>query len=170
MARRFKRPIRRSPKCDPQRQRFYRMEHEAINGRRLLNTLTQPQVRKLVKVLSRSYKIPGPLVQFVQTDEFHGMWVDPNLLLFNTKSGPVGVVTVVHEMAHYVHEVYAPDNEDQPHGPQFVACYMSIIDALRLVPVCGMRAILEDYKLKYIDPGKNTTLTTLKRRLKRRVK
>ena len=169
MATKFRMPIKRSPACDPQRYRVYRMEVEAV-GARAYARMPRARVLKLVRSVCRNYGIPVPLV--VWTDKL-GRWAaewsdvgETSRIAFSTKKGMSrDFLTVTHELAHHLHHWLDPVTcaAQEAHGPEFMACHMSILDVCRFIPVVGMRAICEKWKIRYADPGEKCSLADLQR-------
>lgn len=159
----YRRPVKRSPKSDPQQYRVYRMEVEAIGARRYMR-LTRPVIRQLVASISRNYHIPQPGLVWENLGRWAAEWRPDGSIAFNTHKGNArDFLTVTHEMAHHLHFHLAGDrNETQEgHGPEFMACHMSILDTCRMIPVVAMRAICDDYKIRYKDPGTTNSLVKL---------
>jgi hypothetical protein len=176
VARPFKRPVRRSPKSDPQQYRVYRMETEAI-GACSVYRLSKPAVRTMIKAVCRSYGVPKPRVYFQNLGRTTAEWREhplgmdgPSTIAFNTVKGTArDALTVTHELAHHIHYWLGNGAVDQEsHGPEFVACHMSILDHRRMIPVTGMRAICKRYKIRFKDPGDAISLPRLVRIVKKR--
>lgn len=151
MARRYKRPIKKSPKSDSQRNLVYRMELEAIGGRQFL-TLSKAEIVSLLKMLSRTYHIPPVVVRFNQMTEWAADWRPPGIITFGAKTTSRDLLTALHEFAHHLHYVLEPSDVHQGHGPEFMCCYMSVLDHVRLIPIEAMAAVCDKYKIKYIRP------------------
>lgn len=161
----FERPVGRSPASDPQRTRLYRMESEAI-GSQYYNTMPRRMMVKLLRSLARNYAIPEPRPRFKDLGDWTAEWRSDGVITFNpSRRGFNSIVTVAHEFSHHLHAHLALERafEQQPHGPQFMACYMSVLDTTRAIPVCGMRAICARYKIEFADPGDRNSLTALQR-------
>jgi hypothetical protein len=151
MARRFKRPTKKSPKSDPQRNLVYRMESEAIGARTLL-TLTKPRIVSLLRNLARSYHIAPCKVRFNDMTAWAADWQPPGIITFGRKTTSQDLLTALHEFAHHLHYVIEPCDTHAGHGPEFMCCYMSVLDHVRFLPVVAMAAVCDKYKIKYIRP------------------
>ena len=151
MARRFRKPIKRSPKSDPQRNLVYRMESEAIGGRMYL-TLTKRKILSLIKNLARNYSIAPVPVRFTDMTSCAAMWEPPGVITFGAKTTSRDLLTALHEFAHHLHYVIEPLDTHQGHGPEFMCCYMSVLDTVRFIPIEAMAAVCDKYKIKYIRP------------------
>jgi hypothetical protein len=172
VAAKYRYPIKRSPARDPQQYRVYRMENEAI-GARMYQRLTRTAMRRLVRSVCRNYRVPR--IQLIWTDL--GKWAaewsggeESRVVRLNTKKGTSqDMLTITHELAHHIHfwlsDGISEDQED--HGPEFMACHMSILDTCRVIPVVGMRAICDAWKVRYADPGTGSSITKLKRIVRR---
>lgn len=163
MPRRFRLPIKRSPKSDPQQYRVYRMENEAIGARRYAR-MTRELMRSLARSVCRVYSVPQVKMVWRDLGKWAAEW-DNGTLTFNPRKGTSNdVVTVTHELAHHIHYCFGGDaaEEQEPHGPEFMACHMSVLDTCRVVPIEGMRAVCEKWKVRYIDPGTTGSLTKLR--------
>lgn len=168
MAARYRYPVKRSPKSDPQQYRVYRMENEAIGARQLMQ-LTRDAIRSLVRGVCRNYRVPVADVAWANLGRWAAEWRQQpsqrtSLIVLNTKKGTArDVLTVTHELAHHVHHWLADgaDEGHESHGPEFMACHMSILDTCRVVPVVGMRAVCDAWKVRYHDPGTRASLPRL---------
>lgn len=165
MARKFRRPIKKSPKSDPQRNLIYRMESEAIGGRQYL-TLTKRKIVSLINSLSRNYRIPPCVIRFNDMTEWAADWRPPGIITFGKKSTSRDLLTALHEFAHHLHYVIEPADVHQGHGPEFMCCYMSVLDTIRFIPVEAMAAVCETYKIKYIAPKATDGIDQLARLIK----
>jgi IrrE N-terminal-like domain len=172
MALTYQYPIKRSPKKDPQQYQVYRMENEAIGARRYMS-MDRPTIRQLVRSVCRNYRVPVVKVRWKNLGKWAAMWNDENdiggeaIVLNTRKRTAQDVMTITHELAHHIHhhlsDKKATSLGQQDHGPQFMACHMSILDTCRVIPVVGMKAICDRWKVKYIDPGPGNSLFVLKR-------
>ena len=163
MPRRFRYPVTRSPKSDPQQYRVYRMENEAIGARSYVK-LDRDTVRSLVRSVCRNYGVPLAKVEWTSK---LGRWAaewDNGTIRLSTKKGTArDVLTITHELAHHLHHYLSDgtDGQHQSHGPEFMACHMSVLDTCRVIPVVGMRAICAAWKVRYTDPGTGSSLKKL---------
>jgi len=170
MPAKFARPIARSPASDPQQFRVYRMEHEAIGGRHYAR-LSRTAVVALVRGICRNYGVKPPKVGWEDIGRWAAEWREhPSdgepMIVFSTKKRTArDILTVTHEVAHHLHyELSEGKWEDQEnHGPEFMACHMSVLDTIRMIPVCAMRVICDKWKVRYTDPGSTSSLAKLKR-------
>lgn len=160
MAAKFKRPIRRSPRSDPQQFRVYRMETEAIGARSYLR-ISRTQLEKFCRNVCRTYKMPQVVIRYKDLGRWAAEWACPNILTFGRKTISCDLLTAAHELAHYLHFHIYPTNDQEPHGPQFMGCYMSILDTMRFIPVRAMRVVCDAYKVKYADPGTGSSYLKL---------
>lgn len=170
MPAKFRYPLKRSPKSDPQQYRVYRMENEAIGARQLVQ-LTRNAVRSLVKGVCRNYHVPVADVAWSDLGRWAAEWREQpsqstSLIVLSTrKRTGRDVLTLTHELAHHVHH-WLSDGASaghESHGREFMGCHMSILDTCRVIPVVGMRAICEAWKVRYADPGTRQSLPRLKR-------
>lgn len=138
------------------------MEHEAL-GARGYEGLTRRDIRQFAKGTCRSLGVPQVGIRFVDIGEWCGDYSDNLIRLNHKRKGATCLLTIAHELGHHVHEALAPGNDHESHGPQFLAAYMAVLDNGRILPVVGMRAILDFYKLRYNDPGTRNSLTALRR-------
>lgn len=69
-----------------------------------------------------------------------------------------------HELAHHIHYWLSDDGavDQEAHGPEFMACHISILDTCRFIPVVGMRAICGEWRVRYADPGTGNSLKVLR--------
>ena len=162
MPRKYNRPTRRSPASDPQQFLVYRMESESIGARNYMQ-LSRQSIERFVRAVCRAYKLPKIKIEFFSHRKWAAMAIGSNRIQFAHKCTSRDLITVAHELAHCLHSHIAPDSElrHEDHGPQFMACYMSVLDTCRLVPVVGMRAICDSYGIRYADPGTRSSYAKL---------
>jgi len=154
---------------DPQQFPFYRLEREEI-GARDYARLTFKEVLRVSRSVCRAYGVP----QVKVTRRVMGRWAaeysageGAGIITLNPKKGTAtDLLTILHELAHHLHYHLsdAGYNEHQDHGPHFLACYMSILDTVRLIPYDAMATILKRRHLNYLLPG--STVKSLKRALR----
>lgn len=162
MAIKYKRPIKKSPKSDPQQYLVYRMENEAIGARNYLS-LTRRTVERFARAVCRQYRLPRIQFRYTDLGKWAAEWMEPNIITVGVRTTSRDLLTVAHELAHHLHEQIAGDLAQESHGPEFMGCYMSILDTARIIPVPGMRAICKHYKIKFVDPGTRSSIRTLRR-------
>jgi hypothetical protein len=161
MAKRFQYPIKRSPRYDPQQYRVYRMENEAIGARRYMH-LTRRAVRQLADSICRNYRVPRVKLSWCDLGKWAAEWDNGVIRLNTNKSSSQDLLTLTHELAHHIHfHLGGKHDLQEPHGPEFMACHMSVLDTVRMIPVVGMRAICKTWKVRYADPGTRSSLKRL---------
>lgn len=162
MANRYRLPLKRSPKSDPQQYRVYRMENEAIGAVHYAR-LPLKKIRMLVRKVCRNYGVPLATVARKNLGTWAAMWCDKTITLNTVKGASRDLVTITHELAHHLHYWLSDgkSEEQQPHGPEFMACHISVLDTLRIIPVVGMRAVCDKWKIQYCDPGEKESLKKL---------
>jgi putative metallohydrolase (TIGR04338 family) len=169
---RFRYAIKRSPKSDPQQYRVYRMENEAI-GARQYRTLSKRDIDALVRSVCRNYRVRPPVIVWKNLGRWAAEWSINDKrcwIIFNPKKGSAwDILTVLHELAHHVHECLGAGQAErhEAHGPEFMACYLSILDTCRVIPVVGMRAICAAWNVRYADPGTRNSIGRLLRIVRR---
>lgn len=173
MAAKFHMPIKRGPKSDPQQYRLYRMENEAIGGRKA-DTVTKERLKRFLHSLCRMYRVPRVRVVFKDL----GVWgaeydIDAGphgtiAINFHKKKSCADKLTSAHEFAHHLMAQFDPDSTHQSHGPEFMCAYMHVLDQMRYVPIVGMRAICKQYGLAFKNPGVGSTLSALARQCRPR--
>lgn len=170
MPTKYRYPVKRSPKSDPQQYACYRMENEAI-GARAYQQLTRALVRKLARSVCRNYRVPQVRLSWADIGKWAAEWREQpskktSMIVLNTKKGTSqDMLTITHELAHHVHHWLSggKDDKQEPHGPEFMACHISVLDSCRVIPVVGMRAICDAWKVRYKDPGTSNSLAKLRR-------
>lgn len=165
MPSKYKWAVARSPKSDPQRNKVYRMENEAIGAQRY-QALHRTAIGQLVRSVCRNYRVPCPRLVWKDLGIWAAEWVEPGEIAFNTRRKMArDMLTVTHELAHHVHFhlAGAAEKTHEPHGPEFMAVHISILDTCRMIPVVGMRAVCDAYKIRYFDPGVRNSLAKLLR-------
>lgn len=170
MPTKYRYPVKRSPKSDPQQYRVYRMENEAI-GARQYQRLPREEIRKLATAVCRNYRVPVAELIWGDLGKWAAEWNPPGAtqragwIVLNTKKDTArDLLTITHELAHHLHFWLADDGavDQEAHGPQFMACHISILDTCRMIPVVGMRAICDAWKVRYADPGTSNSLKVLR--------
>ncbi len=157
-------PIRRGPKHDPQQFRIYRMENEAIGARQYM-AVDRATIRQLARGVCRNYRVPQAHLVWRDLGKWAAEW-ELGTISFNTRKGSArDILTATHELAHHIHHFLSDgaDEGHEAHGPEFMACHMSILDTCRVIPVVGMRAICTHYGVKFHDPGIANSLSKLQR-------
>lgn len=170
MPHKFRFPVKRSPKSDPQQYRVYRMENEAI-GSRSYAKLTRASIRAIAHGVCRNYGVPQVNIAWADLGRWAAEWREQpsqptSVIVFNTKKGTArDVMTVTHELAHHIHYYLGGEASltHEDHGPQFMACHMSVLDSCRIIPVVGMRAICDAWGVEFTDPGTTNSLSKLKK-------
>lgn len=151
----FRMPIAKASRKDPQQFRLYRMEQECFKGLDRAE-LTLKQIERFTRAVARNYRVPTPTIKFVDLGKWSGQcWVSGLIELNPKRRGSRSVLTIAHEMAHHIHNHLVPDKyaKHQSHGPEFLCCYMSLLDTARIMPLVATRALFTSYRLKFIDPG-----------------
>lgn len=164
---------------DPQQFPFYRLEREEI-GARDYARLRWKDAERVIRSVCRAYSVPRAQLKkrvmgrWAAEYDSPGQYFDlkkqrfvvdrgPGTINVNPRKGTaMDLLTLLHELAHHVQWHLHPDGgtEQEPHGPQFVSCYVSILDTVRLIPRDAMIQILRRRKIRYINPG--PTLESLK--------
>lgn len=164
MKKRLPKYCKQSPAKDPQQYLVYFMEGDALGALRDKSIMKRKDIRALIRSVCRKYKMPQAKVYFKPIKTWTASWDEPHDLTFNTKAAlSHGLLTVLHELAHLLHYHIQPEDIHEGHGAEFMACYMSILDVTRAVPIVGMRAICDLYGVRYADPGTKNSLRDLKR-------
>lgn len=164
MPSRFKWAVAASPKSDPQRSRVYRMENEAIGGRHYCQ-LSDLEIMARARDVCELYGVPQAKVSWSDLGRWAAEWKGGDIRLNRNKVTSRSILTILHELAHHVHWGLGGEasTQQENHGPEFMGCYMSILDTSRIIPVVGMRAICESYRVEYRDPGTRGSLPRLRR-------
>ena len=151
----YRRPLpKRRPARDPQQYLVYRMESEALGhcGRM---KLSDSAIESLCRAIARNYGVPDLRINWKPMRDA-AVWHDNDVLdLSTTKGTSRDLITITHEMGHQIHYHLSDGNDKnhQNHGPEFMACHLSILDSCRIIPIVGMKAICDSYGIAYFDPG-----------------
>lgn len=168
MVAKFRMPIRRSPKNDPQQYLLYRMEQECFGGM-WRGKMTLKAIRSLADSVCKNYGVSKVKISFKDLGNWAGQCLSNSKIEINpNKRAALSIICILHELAHHIHNQLVPYDiliQQESHGAEFMACYMSVLDTTRIVPLAGMRAILKNYDLFYIDPGDDNSLTVLKEQI-----
>lgn len=164
MPSRFKWRTAASPVSDPQRSRVYLMENEAIGGRHYCQ-LADLEIVARAKNVCKLYGVPQAKLSWDDLGVWAAEWKNGHIRLNRNKVTARSIMTILHELAHHIHWGLGGDasTQHQNHGPEFMGCYMSVLDTSRIIPVVGMRAICDVYRVKYRDPGTRQSLALLQR-------
>jgi hypothetical protein len=149
--------IPRDPE-DPQQFLLYRMEREEI-GCRAYARLSLTKARLVARSVCRTYGVPQARIIVKKAGRWAAIW-DNGLITLNPDNGAAtDLLTILHELAHHIHYYLGHDwgSEDAAHGPEFMACYLSILDTVRLIPYDAMATICRRRKLKFLIPGPSVT-------------
>lgn len=139
---------------DPQQFRVYRMEREDIGARDYCR-LTWKECARVARSVCRAYGVSHVRLRHKVMGRWAAEWDGGIINLNPKKSTATDLLTILHELAHHVHWHFADGeyNEHQDHGAEFMACYLSILDTVRLIPRDAMATICERRGLKYVNPG-----------------
>jgi hypothetical protein len=158
----YRRPVKRSPKSDPQQYRLYRIENELIGARSYLR-LSREDLRRYIRALTRTFKTPPVKVVFEDIGKWAAEWREPNIIVFGKKTTSRDLLTAAHEFAHHLHGHLIGDRPQPNHGKEFMGCYMLVLDVSRFIPIIGMRAICTKAKLEFVDPGETCNVKRFQR-------
>lgn len=138
------------------------MENEAIGGRHYCQ-LSDLEIVARVESVCTMYGIRKAKLVWADLGRWAAEWDNGIIRLNRGKVTARSILTVLHELGHHLHACLGGDqaSKHENHGPEFVACYMSILDTSRIIPVVGMRAICDAYKIRYKDPGTTNSLIKL---------
>lgn len=141
---------------DPQQFTVYRLEREEI-GARDYARLTFPECKRVCRSVCRSYGVRQAKVVRHPTKAWAAEWNNRRhgTIVLTRKGTAMDLLTVLHELAHHLHYHLAGKRvmQHQDHGPEFMACYLSILDTVRLIPRDAMAIICQRHKVKYLLPG-----------------
>ena len=148
------------PNADPQQLRFYALEREEI-GARDYARLTIAKCKQVARSVCRAYHVPQAQVSRAVLERWAAEWTPRRGIYLSKSIGTAtDLLTILHELAHHVHYWSTPAkayNTHQDHGPEFVACYLSILEHVRLMPRDALATVLERRGLKYLMPGPSPT-------------
>lgn len=148
------------PKSDPQQLRLYAMEREEI-GARDYARLSFAECERVIRSVCRAYGVPRPRLIKRKMSYAAQWWKQPGnryseIVLSTAKRTSHDLLTILHELGHHIHFYLANlPQEDEDHGPEFMACYLSILDTVRFLPRDAMATICERRGLRYFLPGKS---------------
>lgn len=145
-------------KSDPQQLRLYAMEREEI-GARDYARLPFAECARVIRSVCRAYGVPRPRLLRRKLKHAAEWWKAPGkryseIVLSTARHNSQDLLTVLHELAHHIH-FYLADQpaEDEDHGPEFLACYLSILDTVRFLPRDAMAVICKRRGLRFYLPG-----------------
>ena len=151
---------------DPQQFPLYRMEREEIGARDYMR-LSWKACQRISRSVCRTYGVPQARLKRRVMGRWAAEWYDGVITLNPKKGTATDLLTILHELAHHLHWHLADGkyNRHQDHGPEFMACYASILDTVRFIPYDAMALICRRRKLKYLSPG--PTVASLKQVLRK---
>jgi hypothetical protein len=137
-----------TPKYDPQRDKLYYLEAE-INGSWGIDTGSRSKLLTALGKMSRYYNVPEPkLILTRNMTEVDAGWWDEDagsIVLHKGRSG-ANLHILIHEFSHLVTDYYYDDAE--PHGKEFAAVYMHLLDKYHILPHKCFRMLARKYRLK----------------------
>lgn len=151
---------KRSPKEDPQQYEVYDMENDFIGPKQA--QLTKRAMRELAEAVTSAFRIPPVKLEFKKLGPWAALCHTDGRVIIGTKWSSQQVVTLLHELAHHLHNTITKKAlEQEAHGPEWVACYIVVLDVARVLPVVASRAICKKHKIKFIDPGEDRSVARL---------
>jgi hypothetical protein len=145
--------MKASPPSDPQQHELYTMEREEI-GSLDYSRLTFTKAKQIARAVCRRYRIPAAKMR-MKPVSYAAIWEDGRITLSSIKGTGLDLLTVLHELAHHLHWHLGGivTDKQENHGPEFMACYMSILDTVRVIPADAMEVICKRRGIRYILPG-----------------
>jgi hypothetical protein len=111
---------------------------------------------ELVEHACKYYHLPPLKLRIVNREEpeegwedlaWVSFWENGKIELFlNRKQYGCNMLTLMHELAHYITDSYYEDHQD--HGRQFAAIYMHLLDKYKLMPSPCFRLLAKKYGVK----------------------
>ena len=142
-------------KADPQQFPLYRMEREDIGARDYCR-LTWKECARVARSVCRAYGVPQIRLRRRVMGRWAAEYEDGVISLNPMKGAATDLLTLLHELAHHIHWHLADASsydEHQDHGREFLACYLSVLDTVRLIPYDAMMTICDRRGLRYVSPG-----------------
>jgi hypothetical protein len=167
MPKRFDKPIAEAPISDPQRELLYRVELELFSGW-CRTKMGLNDARSFARAVCTAFKLPPVTIIVRDLGRWSGEYDSEfrRITLSPTRQKARSQLTLAHELAHHLHEIYSDDETQEWHGPQFMLAYMHILDRTRMIPLEAMEAVCDRRGLKYISPTRFGTLAKLKRAMR----
>lgn len=151
---------------DPQQFILYRVEREEI-GCRDYARLTLEKAKQISRSVCRTYGMPQAKLRRRVMGRWAAEWDDGTIWLNPKKGTASDLLTLLHELAHHLHyHLWDGFAKQEDHGPEFMACYMSIMDTVRLIPYDAMGLICRRRGLRYFSPG--PSLKSLRRAVRQK--
>lgn len=134
-----------SPPEDPQRSAVYMMETAELGAHRL-HQVPLHTLRKWARNLCKQYEVPMPQINSKKKRGYVAVYdPDTETIELHPKYGRNGLM-LAHELAHHIVAHLHPRAAD--HGPRWMATYAELLDAMRLVPKAGARAIARRHNVR----------------------
>jgi len=137
-----------APKSDPQRDELYWLEAE-INGWWTYSSATTKELETLLNSICLYYSVELPRFKVVRNRRWaDSAEYDPNTetVTLNRSREGANAMVLCHECAHYITSCFYSHVE--PHGKEFVAIYMHILDHFCFLPHRCFRMMAKSHRLK----------------------
>ena len=134
-------------KHDPQRRRCYHMERK-FDGGSIYTKTARHCLEAIVTHACNKFKVPRPkLVVGRRKEKFMG-YCDEDRIYLNSWFHGDNTQTLLHEVAHWIVQHDFEEEDYENHGPEFMAVYMHLLDAYRILPAFAFRKFAREYELK----------------------
>lgn len=156
--------VRRSPSCDPQRERVYAMENTFMASHMHYAKADMRTLRRVSRAACELYGVKPPTLIQGRNKRIAGQYDSVLEAVWLFKRGMNSAV-LLHELAHHIDDA-AFDSYAAPHGPRFAAIEMDLLDKLKVLPSDAFRLLARRFGVRIgrIDRA------TVKRRMVRRRK
>lgn len=139
---------RKKIKSDPQRHLIYSLERETI-GQSINTRSSRDHLRSVASHACRKYKVPNVKLMFVHEPDTRLFgWEDHQKITLNSGFHGCNIYTLLHELAHHITDEKYEEGIEH-HGPEFFSIYIDLMDRYRVFPRRQMKALADQYGVRY---------------------
>ena len=156
-----KRPVfkpHKITKRDPQRYPLYFIER-LLGGGYHLHETSNKHLKDVANYVCRLYNVTPPVVVTIR-DKANPRcgWCEDAKIFLNRDNDGATVMTLLHELAHYIVFSVYDEHEVEDHGAEFVAVYGWLLDRFNLLPRMCWDDLCEDYEIIQAHDGSPETV------------
>lgn len=150
------RRLRKSPRNDPQQEKAYAWEGDFCDWAGA--HATRAAMRKAVLECCSIYRVPAPEVWFrAKNRGARGRkltsYYQPGSHIIVIRPRHMNLNTAVHEASHAVVDWILGWSSTQPHGPEWVGVFITLLDRMKIAPRAGLEAHARSMRLKFCSEG-----------------
>ncbi len=133
-------------KKDPQRHRVYAMERAYI-GTCIDITMSIQKLRAICDHACKSWGVePCKVTAQKMKGKVFGHWFEGEIILNQSWNG-MNLTTLLHELAHHIHDELGIEADEYDHGHQWVCIYALLLDQYKIMPLAAFKALCKKYNV-----------------------